>query len=391
MDIHEYQAKQLLKDYGISVPEGGVATTPEEAFKVAEILGPGKYVIKAQAHTGGRGKAGGVKVATTGKEAAEFAKQIIGMTLVTNQTGPSGKVVRKVWVEKATDIARELYLAVVLDRTAQKLAVIASPMGGMDIEAVAASNPELIFSTHVAPGQRLWPFQAQKLLGGCGLDAAQIKAGASIVQNLVRLAWEKEATLVEINPLAVTREGDLIALDAKMNFDDSALSRQPAVAALEDQEQGDELELEAQKNGLNYVRLDGNVGTMVNGAGLAMATMDVIKMAGAEPANFMDVGGGASAERISKGFEILLSDKNVNAILFNVFGGILRCDNLASGVVDAARKVKRQVPMIIRLEGTNVAQGRAILEKSGLNFEMAASMKEAAEKVAKITAAAKDC
>jgi succinyl-CoA synthetase beta subunit len=391
MNIHEYQAKQLLKDYGIPVPEGGVATAPEEALKVAGMLGPGKYVIKAQAHTGGRGKAGGVKVATTGKEAAEFAKQIIGMTLVTNQTGPSGKVVRKVWVEKATDIARELYLAVVLDRTAQKLAVIASPMGGMDIEAVAASNPELIFSTHVAPGQRLWPFQAQKLLGGCGLDAAQIKAGASIVQNLVRLAWEKEATLVEINPLAVTREGDLIALDAKMNFDDSALSRQPAVAALEDQEQGDELELEAQKNGLNYVRLDGNVGTMVNGAGLAMATMDVIKMAGAEPANFMDVGGGASAERISKGFEILLSDKNVNAILFNVFGGILRCDNLASGVVDAARKVKRQVPMIIRLEGTNVAQGRAILEKSGLNFEMAASMKEAAEKVAKITAAAKDC
>jgi succinyl-CoA synthetase beta subunit len=355
------------------------------------MLGPGKYVVKAQAHTGGRGKAGGVKVAATGKEAAEFAKQMIGMTLVTHQTGPSGKVVSKVWVEKATDIARELYLAVVLDRTAQKLALIASPMGGMDIEAVAASNPELIFRTHVAPGQKLWPFQAQKLLGGCGLNAEQIKTGESIVRNLLLMAWEKEATLVEINPLAVTSEGALIALDAKINFDDSALSRQPAIAALEDQEQTDELELEAQKNDLNYVRLDGNIGTMVNGAGLAMATMDVIKMAGAEPANFMDVGGGASAERISKGFEIILRDKNVNAILFNVFGGILRCDNLASGVVAAARKVKRQVPMIIRLEGTNVAEGRAILEKSGLNFEMAASMKEAAEKVAKITAAAKGC
>jgi succinyl-CoA synthetase beta subunit len=387
MNIHEYQAKQLLKEYGISVPEGGVAATPEEALQAAGSLGSGKYVVKAQAHTGGRGKAGGVKVAATPTEAAEFAKQMIGMTLVTHQTGPSGKIVRKVWIEKATDIARELYLAVVLDRTAQKLAVIVSPMGGMDIEAVAASNPELIFRTHVAPGQKLWPFQAQKLLCGCGLNAEQMKAGESIIRNLLRLAWEKEASLVEINPLAVTGAGDLIALDAKMNFDDSALPRQATIAAMEDQEQTDELELEAQKHGLNYVRLEGNVGTMVNGAGLAMATMDVIKMAGAEPANFMDVGGGASAERIAKGFEIILSDKNVNAILFNVFGGILRCDNLATGVVEAAKKVKRQVPMIIRLEGTNVAEGRAILEKSGLNFEMASSMKEAAEKIAKVAAA----
>jgi succinyl-CoA synthetase beta subunit len=387
MNVHEYQAKQLLREYGIAVPDGGVAATPAEALKVAEKLGPGRYVVKAQAHTGGRGKAGGVKVAATGKEAAEYAKQMIGMTLVTHQTGPSGKVVNKVWIEKATDIARELYLAVVLDRTSQKLALIASPMGGMDIEAVAASNPELIFRTHVAPGQMLWPFQAQKLLGGCGLSAEQARTGESIVRNLLSMAWEKEATLVEINPLAVTAEGALIALDAKINFDDSALPRQPAIAALEDPEQGDELELEAQKHGLNYVRLDGNIGTMVNGAGLAMATMDVIKMAGGEPANFMDVGGGASAERIAKGFEIILADKNVSAILFNVFGGILRCDNLASGVVAAARIVKRQVPMIIRLEGTNVAEGRAILEKSGLNFEMATSMKEAAEKVAKVTAA----
>lgn len=390
MNIHEYQAKQLLKAYGIAVPEGGVASTPNEARKIAVKLGPGKCVIKAQVHSGGRGKAGGIKIAATAKEAAEVAKQILGMTLVTNQTGPAGKVVRKVWVEKATDIARELYLAVVLDRTTQKFAVIASPMGGMDIEAVAASDPELIFTTYVALGQELWPFQIQKLLIGCKLDAEQIKAGTSILQNLIRLAREKEATLVEINPLAVTRKGALRALDAKINFDDSALSRQPDIAALEDPEQTDELELEAQKNGLNYVRLNGNVGTMVNGAGLAMATMDVIKMAGAEPANFLDVGGGASEERISKGFEIILSDKNVNAILFNVFGGILRCDILAAGVVAAARKVKRKVPMIIRLEGTNVEEGRAILAKSGLNFEMAASMKEAAEKVAKITAASQN-
>jgi succinyl-CoA synthetase beta subunit len=388
MNVHEYQAKQLLKAYGIAVPEGGVASTPNEARRIALKLGPGKCVIKAQVHSGGRGKAGGIKVAATAKEAAEIAKQILGMTLVTNQTGPAGKLVRKVWVEKATDIARELYLAVVLDRTAQKFAAIVSPMGGMDIEAVADSDPDLIFTTHVALGQDLWPFQIQKLLNGCKLDDEQTKAGTSILRNLMRLAQEKEATLVEINPLAVTRKGALRALDAKINFDDSALLRQPDIAALEDPEQTDELEREAQKNGLNYVRLNGNVGTMVNGAGLAMATMDVIKMAGAEPANFLDVGGGASEERIAKGFEIILSDKNVNAILFNVFGGILRCDILAAGVVAAARKVKRTVPMIIRLEGTNVEEGRAILAESGLNFEMAASMKEAAEKVAKITAAA---
>ena len=391
MNIHEYQAKQLLKEYGIAVPEGSVASTPNEARKIATKLGTGKCVIKAQVHSGGRGKAGGIKVAATAAEAAEIAKQIIGMTLITNQTGPAGKIVRKVLVEKTTDIARELYVAVVLDRTAQKFAIITSPMGGMDIEAVAASNPELIFTTHVALGQKLWPFQIQKLLTGCKLEAEQIKAGTGILQNLLRLAQEKEATLVEINPLAVTRKGALRALDAKINFDDSALYRQPAIAVLEDPEQTDELELEAQKNGLNYVRLNGNVGTMVNGAGLAMATMDVIKMAGAEPANFLDVGGGADEEQIAKGFEIILSDKNVNAILFNVFGGILRCDILAAGVVAAAKKIKRKVPMIIRLEGTNVEEGRTILAKSGLNFEMAGSMKEAAEKVAKITAVAKNC
>jgi len=387
MNIHEYQAKKLLKEYGIAVPEGGVAASPKKAQTIAEKLGPGRCVVKAQAHTGGRGKAGGIKVAASSQEAFEAAKQILGMTLVTNQTGPAGKLIRKVWVEKATDIVRELYVAVVLDRAAQKFAIITSPMGGMDIEEVAAKEPGQIFTTHVALGEELWPFQIQKLLTGCKLDAEQTKAGTAILQNLLRLAQEKEATLVEINPLAVTTDGNLKALDAKINFDDSALPRQPAIAALDDPLETDKLELEAQKNRLNYVRLNGNVGTMVNGAGLAMATMDVIKMAGAEPANFLDVGGGADEERISKGFEIILSDKKVNAILFNVFGGIMRCDILAAGVVAAAKKVKRKVPMIIRLEGTNVKEGREILAKSGLNFEMAGSMKEAAEKVAKVTAA----
>ena len=390
MNIHEYQAKQLLKEYNIRVSAGGLATTPEEAYIVAETLGAGKYVVKAQVHTGGRGKAGGVKLVSTPAGAAEAAKQMIGMTLVTHQTGPAGKIVSKVLVEKATDIQRELYLAVVLDRAAQNLAAIASPMGGMNIEEVAEKNPEVIYTTHVALGQPLWPFQAQKLLYGCGLDPEQIKDGAKIIQNMVRLAWEKEATLVEINPLVVTKDSKLIAVDAKITFDDSALIRQPYIAALEDPEQADELELEAQKAGLNYVRLNGTVGTMVNGAGLAMATMDIIKMAGAEPANFLDVGGGAGEEKIAKAFEIILKDKNVNAILINIFGGILRCDVLAAGVVAATRKVKPGVPIVVRLEGTNVETGREILKKSGLAFETAGSLKEAAEKIAKVAADARN-
>jgi succinyl-CoA synthetase beta subunit len=259
-------------------------------------------------------------------------------------------------------------------------------MGGMNIEEVAETNPEVIYTTHVALGQPLWPFQAQKLLYGCGLDTEQIRDGAKIIQNMVRLAWEKEATLVEINPLVVTKDGKLIAVDAKITFDDSALIRQPYIAALEDPEQADELELEAQKAGLNYVRLNGMVGTMVNGAGLAMATMDIIKMAGAEPANFLDVGGGAGEEKIAKAFEIILKDKNVNSILINIFGGILRCDVLAAGVVAATKKVKPGVPIVVRLEGTNVETGREILKNSGLAFQTAGSLKEAAEKIAKVAA-----
>jgi succinyl-CoA synthetase beta subunit len=389
MNIHEYQAKGLLKSFGVPVPNGGLATTAAEAHSVAQGLAPGKLVVKAQIHAGGRGKGGGVKVVSSPEEAAAAAEKMLGMTLVTHQTGPAGKTVRKVWIEEATNIAGELYAAIVLDRAAERLAVMASPAGGMDIEEVAANTPEKIFTTHIDPGQSLWGFQARKLLFGCGLSAAQVNQGVGILQNLARLAWEKEATLVEINPLAVTAEGKLIALDGKINFDDSALKRHKDIAELDDPFETDPLERQAVDQGLNYIRLGGTVGTMVNGAGLAMATMDVIKMAGAEPANFLDVGGGANEEMVTKGFEVILSDPNVKAILINIFGGILRCDTLASGVVAAARKLQLKVPMVVRLEGTNVEAGKAILAASGLNFEVAGSMSEAAQKIAKMAGGAK--
>lgn len=385
MNVHEYQAKELFKAYGIPVPRGGLVSSPEEVRTIAESLPGPVWVVKAQIHAGGRGKGGGVKVVKAAGEAAAAALQILGMTLITHQTGPEGKPVRKVWIEQGTDIARELYLAVVVDRGADRLAIMASPAGGMDIEEVAAKTPEKIFTTHVEPGQTLWPFQARKLLFGCGLTSKQVMAGTTLIQNLVRLAWEKEATLVEINPLAVTPEGSLVALDGKINFDDSALKRHPEIAALEDLEETDPLERQALDIGLNYIRLNGNVGTIVNGAGLAMATMDVIKQAGADPANFLDVGGGASEEMVTKGFEVILSDPNVKAILITIFGGILRCDTLASGVVAAARQVNIPVPLVVRLEGTNVAEGRRILQESGLAFEVAGSMAEAAEKIAQVT------
>lgn len=384
MNVHEYQAKALLKEYGVPVPNGALATTPEEARQAAQDLGGGLVVIKAQVHAGGRGKAGGVKLAGSPEEALQAARQILGMTLVTHQTGPEGKLVRKVWVEEATRIDRELYLAVVLDRTHECHTVMASPAGGMDIEEVAAQHPEKIFTTQVAPGQPLWDFQARKLLFGCGITGKALRQGTALIKGLVRLAWEKEATLAEINPLVLTQDGDLLALDAKLNFDDSALRRHPEIAELADPEETDPLERKAQEIGLNYIRLGGNVGTMVNGAGLAMATMDVIKMAGAEPANFLDVGGGASEEMVAKGFEIILADPKVKAILINIFGGILRCDVLASGVVGAARKVDLKVPLVVRLEGTNVEEGRRILNQSGLSFEVAASMSEAAAKIAQV-------
>jgi succinyl-CoA synthetase beta subunit len=384
MNVHEYQAKRLLAAYGVPVPDGGLAVSPEEAADVARGLDASVYVVKAQVHAGGRGKAGGIKVVKSPSEAADAAEAILGMRLVTAQSGAEGKLVRRVWVEEGTDIAKELYLAVVLDRAAERLAVMASPHGGMDIEEVAASHPDSIFTTRVEPAQALWPYQARRLLFGCGLEAKQVNQGVGLIQGLVRLAWEKEATLAEINPLALTGDGRLVALDAKMNFDDSALKRHPEIAELEDPDETDPLEREAVSLGLNYIKLGGQVGTMVNGAGLAMATMDVIKMAGAEPANFLDVGGGASEEMVTKGFQVILSDPNVKAILINIFGGILRCDTLAAGVVAAAKTVDLKVPLVVRLEGTNVEEGRRILNESDLDFEVAGSISEAAAKIASV-------
>ena len=366
----------------------GLAVSPRQARDVAKEIKAQVYVVKAQVHAGGRGKAGGIKVVDSVEEVKRAAESILGMRLVTAQTGAEGRVVRKVWVEQGTGIAKELYLAVVLDRAAERLAVMASPHGGMDIEEVAANHPEAIFTTRVEPAQELWPYQARRLLFGCGLNAKQVGQGVKLVQGLVRLAWEKEATLAEINPLALTTGGKLMALDAKMNFDDSALKRHPEIAELEDPEETDPLEREAVSLGLNYIKLGGQVGTMVNGAGLAMATMDVIKMAGAEPANFLDVGGGASEEMVTKGFQVILSDPNVKAILINIFGGILRCDTLAAGVVAAAKTVDLKVPLVVRLEGTNVAEGRKILNNSDLAFEVAGSISEAAEKIAKVAGGA---
>ncbi|HWQ08223.1 MAG TPA: ADP-forming succinate--CoA ligase subunit beta, partial [Holophaga sp.] len=329
MNIHEYQAKGLLAQYGIPVPRGGLAETAAAARAVAQGLPGPVWVVKAQIHAGGRGKGGGVQVCKSLDEVEQAAARIIGMQLVTHQTGPAGKKVHKVWVEQGTNIARELYLAVVLDRTAQCLTVMASPDGGMDIEAVAEKTPERIFTARLDGGHHVWPFQARDLFFGCGLTPKQVGEGVAFVRNLIRLAVEKDATLVEINPLAVTGEGHIVALDAKMNFDESGLKRNPDVAALEDPEECDPLELKAQALGVNYVRLSGYVGTMVNGAGLAMATMDAIKQAGAEPANFLDAGGGANEETVAAGFAVMLLDPNVRGILINIFGGILRCDTVA--------------------------------------------------------------
>lgn len=385
MNIHEYQAKGLLKEFGVPVPQGGLAVTPQEARAVAESLPGPVWVVKAQIHAGGRGKGGGVKVCKSPDAVEEAARAILGMQLVTHQTGPEGKKVHKVWVEQGTDIARELYLSVVLDRAAACLTVMASPDGGMDIEAVAEKTPERIFTTRLDGCLRVWPYQAQSLFFGCGLTQAQVGEGVKLLQGLVELAAAKDATLVEINPLAVTGDGHLVALDAKMNFDESGLKRNPDIAALEDPEEGDSLERKGQEMGVNYVRLDGYVGTMVNGAGLAMATMDAIKQAGALPANFLDAGGGASEETVAAGFSIMLSDPRVRGILINIFGGILRCDIVAQGVVNAARKVNLQLPLVVRLEGTNVEEGRRILRESGLKFETAASMAEAAQRIAGLT------
>ena len=385
MNIHEYQAKQLLAAYGVPVPQGGVANTVEEAMAVAKTLPGPIRVVKAQIHAGGRGKGGGVKVCKSMDEVEAAAKAILGMQLVTHQTGPKGQKVKKIWVEQGTAIDRELYLAVVLDRGAECLTIMASPDGGMDIEEVAEKHPERIFVTRLDGTHQVWAFQARQLLFGCGLNPQQVGKGIALITGLVKLCVEKDATQVEINPLAVDKEGNILALDAKMNFDESALKRHPEVAALEDPDEADPLELKASQLGVNYVRLNGYVGTMVNGAGLAMATMDAIKQAGAEPANFLDAGGGANVEMVSRGFEIMLSDSNVRGILINIFGGILRCDIVAEGVVQAAKNLNLTLPVVVRMEGTNVDAARKILSESGLNLTPASSMAEAARMIADMT------
>jgi succinyl-CoA synthetase beta subunit len=380
MKIHECQAKQILTKFGVTTPRGEVAYTPEEARGVAEKLG-GTVVVKAQIHAGGRGKAGGVKVAHNPKEAEGLAHEMLGKKLVTPQTGPEGRVVRRVLIEEGLDIARELYLGLVIDRAAARPVVMASSEGGVEIEIVAAERPEKILKEYIDPAIGFQPFQARKLAFGLGLDAALVGEATRFFSALYRAFETTDASLAEINPLVVTRDGRILALDAKMNFDDNALFRHKDIRELRDLDEEDPLEVKASNYNLSYIRLDGNVGCMVNGAGLAMATMDLIQYAGGSPANFLDVGGGANEEQVRRGFEIILSDPHVRAVLVNIFGGIMRCDIVANGVVAAARSLGVTVPVVVRLEGTNVELGQEILRESGLNFTVASGMKDAAEKV----------
>src|SRR5271157_4226430 len=384
MKIHEYQGKAILKKFNVAVPRGSMAMTREEAeVDAKELLNSGAtgVVVKAQIHAGGRGKGGGVKIAKSVEEAAELASKILGMTLVTHQTGPEGRVVRRLLIEETLPIEKELYLGIVIDRVEAKPVFMASAAGGMEIEQVAAENPDAILKEHVAPGQGLEAFQARKLAFKLGLKAAQLGEAVKFMTALYRAFLETDSSLTEINPFISCTDGRLFALDAKINFDDNALFRHPDIRELRDITEEDPLEVEASKYNLNYIKLDGNVGCMVNGAGLAMATMDIIKYAGGMPANFLDVGGSASADQVAHAFEILLSDKNVHAVLINIFGGILRVDMLATGVVEAARKTNIQLPVVLRLEGTNVEEGKKILMESGLNFVVAETMKDAADKV----------
>ena len=390
MKIHEYQAKAILAKYGVAVPRGEMATTVQEAEGIARRLmdnGSQVVVVKAQIHAGGSGKGGGVKIAKSVEEAGELAGKMLGMTLVTHQTGPEGRVVRRLLIEEGLPIERELYLSMLLDRQEAKLLVMASQAGGMEIEQVAAEHPELILKEHIEPAVGLAQYQSRKIAFGLGLNGKLVNQAVAFLSALYKAYLDTDASMVEINPLITTKDGRLFALDAKVNFDDNALFRHQDIRDLRDITEEDPLEVEASKYGLNYIKLDGNVGCMVNGAGLAMSTMDIIKYAGGMPANFLDVGGGANEEQVTHAFEILLSDKNVRAVLINIFGGILRVDTLANGVVEAARKMNIQLPIVLRLEGTNVEQGRQILKESGLNFIVAETMKDAAEKV--VAAAAK--
>jgi succinyl-CoA synthetase beta subunit len=384
MKIHEYQAKTLFAGYGIPVPKGHVAFSVEDAAQVSREIGSPPYIIKAQIHAGGRGRGGGVKVAQGINEVEKVSKEILGMTLITHQTGPEGKKVKKVLVEEGLEIDREFYLGIIIDRAKACPVIMVSPAGGMDIEEVAEKTPNLIKREWIDPAVGFQPFQARNLIYNLPLSAPLIKSGLGILNQSVRLFENYDCSLLEVNPLVATRDGRLIALDAKITFDDNALFRHKDLQELLDPDEQDPLELEASRYNLNYIRLSGNIGVMVNGAGLAMATMDIIKLYGGEPANFLDVGGGANAETIARGFQIILSDDRVQAIWINTFGGILRCDVLAEGLVDAARKMKVQVPLIIRMEGTNVEQGREILDRSGLNFIIAPTMGEAAQKISQV-------
>ncbi len=383
MNIHEYQAKEVLRGFEVAVPKGGVAYTPDEAVKVAEELGGPVWVVKAQIHAGGRGKGGGVKLARSVDEVRKLAGEMIGMNLVTHQTGPEGKEVGRVYVEDGCDIARELYLGLLIDRASSRVTIMASTEGGMEIEEVAAHSPEKILKVSIDPACGMNAFHARKIAFGLSLEGDQVKSAVKFLMVLYKAFEQLDASIIEINPLVVTGAGEVVALDAKMNFDDNALFRHKEIAALRDESEEDPTELEAAKFDLNYVKLDGNIGCMVNGAGLAMATMDIIKLFGGEPANFLDVGGGASRERVTAAFKLILSDPNVEGLLVNIFGGIMRCDVIAEGVVAAAREVSLTVPLVVRLAGTNVELGKTILEQSGLPIIAADDLGDAADKAVK--------
>src|SRR3954462_3087485 len=384
MKIHEYQAKAILKKYGVAVPRGEMSESRDEAEAAAKSLfdsGASGVVVKAQIHAGGRGKGGGVKIAKSVEEATDIAAKMLGMTLVTHQTGPEGRVVNRLLIEETLPIEKELYLGIVIDRAEAKPVFMASKSGGMEIEQVAEENPDAILKEYITPGLGLEAFQARKLAFKLGLKPEQINQGVKFITGLYKAFQETDSSLMEINPFITCADGRLFALDAKMNFDDNALFRHPDLKELRDVTEEDPLEVEASKYSLNYIKLDGNVGCMLNGAGLAMATMDIIKYAGGMPANFLDVGGGATSEQVAHAFEILLSDRNVKAVLINIFGGILRVDTLATGVVEAARKTNIKLPIVLRLEGNNVKEGKKILMNSGYNFVVTDTMKDAADKV----------
>ncbi|MBK8976831.1 MAG: ADP-forming succinate--CoA ligase subunit beta [Planctomycetes bacterium] len=381
MNIHEYQAKELLARYGVPVPDGIVCDTADQAAAAFEKLGAPLAVVKAQIHAGGRGKAGGVKLVRSAAEAREKAAAMLGKAMVTHQTGPEGRVVRKVYVTRGSDIARELYLAIAVDRATNAPVMMASAEGGVEIEVLAAERPEAIHKARIHPMKGLLPFQTRRLAKGLGLTGEQAKQGIKAMSALAKLFVELDCSLAEINPLIVTEQGDVVALDAKINFDSNGLYRHPDVAAMRDLNEEDPKEVEASKHGLSYIALDGNIGCMVNGAGLAMSTMDVIQLKGGRPANFLDVGGGATKEQVTNAFKILLSDTNVKGVLVNIFGGIMKCDTIAEGVIAAAHDVHLSVPLVVRLEGTNVERGRQLLEASDVALQTASSLDDAAEKI----------